>query len=732
MSGDTMFEINYDGKFENLEEGVTYVEGKIHYLETSAQCLFGGIISAGVVDMYGQRVWYKFPNGTLSELKVLTDGGIIFQNMCNATQRARKVEVYLEHEDVHNEREETESLAENVADPRVGRNEARENPKSDPRDEAVEEIVHGFVDEEEDNEALRDTPHASDDEDDIKPGYERWRRGSGELKIMQVFESIKEFKEVVLEYALMGGWNVKYSRRGNDISEAKCAVVGKVPCTWRIYCSYQKSVHQYMVKSFQEEHSCTKDGYCRLLTDSVIGSLLINEVRHDNALMPRAIQDIIQERYNLTVTHDIFRKARKRALDMISEEFDEQFARIKDYKEQILISNPESTVDLVTIITDDGVDIFDNFYVCFKTLKTIWRAYCRSIFWIDGCFMKSTSKGQLLAAVGRDANNQIYHVAWGIVQVEDADNWKWFIQRLKSDLDLKNGDGFTLISDKQKGLIKAVEEELPHIEHRMCARHIYGNIKKLHPNKPKLKKKFWAVANSFNEGDYKAALKELKAFDSQIYDDLMVRDPKTCTRAFFSTTSSCEDGLNNFLESYNSGLKKACSLPLVGMLEKMRRQAMVRIEVRKKKLKNMYLQKMGPHRDSVSSCFKVIQSLQSKEWYWKEAPGSQIQPPARPVEKGRKKNPEKRKKAIYESPTKGKKVSKHTKTVCCYRCSQEGHNSLYCTIDGVPNKLRKVYPRKKKTKQSEGEAQGPSQPSQSETPRPSQPSQGHGPSQPTA
>ena len=129
-----------------------------------------------------------------------------------------------------------------------------------------------------------------------------------------------------------------------------------------------------------------------------------------------------------------------------------------------------------------------------------------------------------------------------------------------------------------------MEEELPHIEHRTCARHIYGNIKKLHPNKPRFKNLFWAVANSFNEGDYKAALKELKAFDSQIYDDLMVRDPTTCTRAFFSTTPSCEDGLNNFSESYNSGLKKARSLPLVGMLETMRRQAMVRIEVRKKKL----------------------------------------------------------------------------------------------------------------------------------------------------
>ncbi|XP_022566389.2 uncharacterized protein LOC106421322 [Brassica napus] len=411
--------------------------------------------------------------------------------------------------------------------------------------------------------------------------------------------------------------------------------------------------------------------------------------------------------------------------------------------------------------------------------------------------MKSTSKGQLLAAVGRDANNQLYPVAWGIVQVEDADNWKWFIERVKYDLNLQNGLGFTLISDKQKGLIKAVEEELPYIEHRMCARHVYGNVKKLHPNKPKFKKLFWAVANSFNEGDYKAALKELKAFDSQIYDDLMARDPRTCTRAFFSTISTCEDGLNNFSESYNSGLKKARSLPLVEMLETMRRQTMVRIEVRKKKLlkyRKKYSEKVaktiieegeqrkwckkrtpGPNgvseveennvshtvnmdrracscrrwdltgipcrhalkvildkklnaEDFVADCY--LTTLWKQQYsdsitpvegmkFWKETPGSQIEPPPRPAEKGRKKNPKKRMKSIHESPTKGKKVSRHLKVIHCYRCGMAGHNSLHCKHAGVPNKPRKIYPRKKK-QSSQGEsmsfdqrdAPGPSQPTQ--------------------
>lgn len=79
-------------------------------------------------------------------------------------------------------------------------------------------------------------------------------------------------------------------------------------------------------------------------------------------------------------------------------------------------------------------------------------------------------------------------------------------------------------------------------------------------------------------------LKKVKAFDIQVYNKLMARDHTTCCHAFFNTTSSCEDALNNFFKTYNSGLEKAWSFLLVEMLETVKRQAMVRIELRNNKL----------------------------------------------------------------------------------------------------------------------------------------------------
>ena len=63
-------------------------------------------------------------------------------------------------------------------------------------------------------------------------------------------------------------------------------------------------------------------------------------------------------------------------------------------------------------MTDDGVEKFDRIYVCLAGLQKIWLAHCRPIIGIDGCFLKNNVKRQLLAAIGRDANNQFFHVAW--------------------------------------------------------------------------------------------------------------------------------------------------------------------------------------------------------------------------------------------------------------------------------------------------------------------------------
>nr|GEY45523.1 uncharacterized protein [Tanacetum cinerariifolium] len=72
----------------------------------------------------------------------------------------------------------------------------------------------------------------------------------------------------------------------------------------------------------------------------------------------------------------------------------------------------------------------------------------------------------LLTAMGRDANNQMFLIAWVVVGVENKNNWCWFLSLLSLDLNLNDGVGLTVISDGHKGLLEAVKIWLPDTEHR--------------------------------------------------------------------------------------------------------------------------------------------------------------------------------------------------------------------------------------------------------------------------
>ncbi|CAA7042140.1 unnamed protein product [Microthlaspi erraticum] len=192
--------------------------------------------------------------------------------------------------------------------------------------------------------------------------------------------------------------------------------------------------------------------------------------------MPMKIEELIKSCFRIVVSRAQCQAARNKARKWITREYEEQFSRLRDYGAEILESNPGSSVDIDYIKNAEGLDVFNRFYVCFDIIRRKWKNTCRPIIGVDGTFLKSTISGQLLVALGRDADNAIYPIAWCIVQVENTDNWLWFMNKIKADLGLEDGDNYILISDRQKGLISAARTTLPKIEHRMCVRHIYGNM----------------------------------------------------------------------------------------------------------------------------------------------------------------------------------------------------------------------------------------------------------------
>lgn len=323
--------------------------------------------------LYGQRVWYKLPFETQEDRKALYNGDENFKKMCLAAQWTKSIDIFVEAD---------------VGDENVNRNEeeeARDEYEQFDEERRVESNVAAFgdVDDEYDEYA---TPVESGDEDQSNDdGYVRYIKGSGELKFKQVFDSLEAFKKAVVEYVLHTGRNIKYVRWEKDKSELKCAsgchneketggenpekngenqeqnpaaegdnpvaegenpaVEGdnpaveeeeEEPCSWRVYCSYETTVQKWVVKVFNDDHSCLTTGYSKIITQEVIARLFVNDIRENPKLMPKKIQEEIQKRWNLIASNDQCRKAKGRALEIIQKEHDEQYSRLKDYRLELL------------------------------------------------------------------------------------------------------------------------------------------------------------------------------------------------------------------------------------------------------------------------------------------------------------------------------------------------------------------------------------------------------------
>ncbi|KAF2305679.1 hypothetical protein GH714_007477 [Hevea brasiliensis] len=120
---------------------------------------------------------------------------------------------------------------------------------------------------------------------------------------------------------------------------------------------------------------------------------------------------------------------------------------------------------------------------------------------------------------------KMFPIAWCIVEDENENSWRWFLERLFEDLNLADGLGLTLVNDQQKGLSKAIKELVPNAEHMNYTRYIYANCKKTHRGQ-EFKLVFWKATNATHVQAFNKHMEKLKEISSFGYEDFLTQDPK--------------------------------------------------------------------------------------------------------------------------------------------------------------------------------------------------------------
>ncbi|XP_030449875.2 uncharacterized protein LOC115672246 [Syzygium oleosum] len=346
-------------------------------------------------------------------------------------------------------------------------------------------------------------------------------------------DNAKLFKEAIVKYSIAEQMSVEFIRNTKEFVRAKCS---QPNCSWKIYGALNRKSGSFQIRSLQEEHTCSIIFDNKRVTSVWLSKHFFNTIKAMPEIKSPQLKQLVKEQVGVNVSRNQCKRAKQKVMSTLMGQYKEEYGQVWDYACECMLQNPSSRVYVEVIerpLPDCGTK-FNRFYVCFDACKRGFLVGCRKIVGLDGCFLKGLCKGELLAVVGRDANNQMFPIAWAIVKVETKDTWSWFLKNIMADLEITNGEA----------------KLMPYAEHRMCARHIYANWAKNYKG-DKLQKQFWHIAKSTNMADFRIAKQELFQLLNEGFEALFKTEPKHWCRAFFSEEFKCDIIDNNLSEAFN-------------------------------------------------------------------------------------------------------------------------------------------------------------------------------------
>lgn len=88
-------------------------------------------------------------------------------------------------------------------------------------------------------------------------------------------------------------------------------------------------------------------------------------------------------------------------------------------------------------------------YVPLAACKQGFLAGCRLMIYIDACFLKGKWGGLLHAAVARDANDDIFSIAYAVCESETKETWTWLLWALLEDIRYPRERMWSFMFDRQ-------------------------------------------------------------------------------------------------------------------------------------------------------------------------------------------------------------------------------------------------------------------------------------------
>ncbi|XP_021987402.1 uncharacterized protein LOC110884037 [Helianthus annuus] len=392
-----------------------------------------------------------------------------------------------------------------------------------------------------------------------------------ELTVGQEFPDVASCRRALRHTAITLHFEIQTVKSDKTRFTAKCASEG---CPWRIHAAKLPGVPTFTIRTIHSEHNCGGIAHLGHQQASVdwVANTVEQRLKENPLCKPKEILEEIHRTHGITLSYKQAWRGKERIMAALRGSFEEDYRFLPQYCDQIRRTNPDS---IASVYVNPNDNCFQRLFISFQASIYGFLNACRPLIGLDRTVLKSKYLGTLLLATGFDGDGALFPLAFGVVDEENKENWMWFLSELHNLLEIntENMPRLTFLSDRHKNIVDSVEVNFPTAFHGFCMHHLSESFRKEF-NNTMLVNLLWDAANALTLMEFESKILEIEEISQEAVYWIRRIPPGLWATACFDGTRFGHLTAN-IVDSLNAWIAEASGLPIVQMMESIRRQLMM-------------------------------------------------------------------------------------------------------------------------------------------------------------
>lgn len=397
------------------------------------------------------------------------------------------------------------------------------------------------------------------------------------LAIGQEFPDVETCRRTLKDTAIALHFDLRIVKSDRSRFIAKCSKEG---CPWRIHVAKCPGVPTFSVRTLHGEHTCEGVHNLHHQQASVgwVARSVEARIRDNPQYKPKEILQDIRDQHGVAVSYMQAWRGKERSMAALHGTFEEGYCLLPAYCEQIRKTNPGS---IASVFATGQENCFHRLFISYRASIYGFINACRPLLEFDRAHLKGKYLGTLLCASAVDADDSLFPLAIAVVDTETEENWMWFMSELRKLLGVNtdNMPRLTILSERQRGIVEAVETHFPSAFHGFCLRYVSENFRDTFKNS-KLVNIFWNAVYALTAVEFESKITEMMEISQDVLPWFQHFSPQLWAVAYFEGVRYGHFTLGITELLYNWALE-CHELPIVQMMEQIRHQFMLWFDQRR-------------------------------------------------------------------------------------------------------------------------------------------------------